>query len=519
MERLDLIHEDFDVRIERIERKLKVAGASIRELPGNVSVLPPELASKFAAAAHSKPSSGVNGLMDYVDAAVYHFEKSTRKFVDEPPFKITPEAQQYIDLLKCLWILRQMRSSRYFDRLCQDTLSKAYVRRLDRKVEYELRRFGDFPRLQAPALSDMLLRAGDSFVNNFEIWPDFGVIDTSPSMMEAQPFEKELFRAAMPALLGSRERNLIVFRSEENRLRLVTVVNSAGVPQPASVTMNCDRAVLVPLYAHPENRTSNGFTWQDGGTDYAFKTVTGAIKLQQAVTNFQVCSELVAIKAVGQGGREFGANGYIQLWMNDKPKSDVSSPQQSVASAEGSSKKSSSVRSWASKPILKKNPKSTIRISESGSFLDLPIPGQLVVFTCDRSGLRLLSITIDHDTFLDADKCDCNSSTKSATCERIVIGHRKAVQMKTIDPGSRATNGDMSRFNVALLRVPAHEKAKECVKAQSLAYVTLHLESPEKRVYFCKQFDTLRRIMKFRMASYTTDYRNMGCQQVHKDDG
>lgn len=538
---LAVLHGDMDDRFQHvielldgIGRSLAISGYRVDDARRTLPMVPTELAERFDRAASSNAPAGLDGVRDYFDAIVYHYEESTRNFVPVLPTMVRPTVLQYLNLLKCLWLSRRMRQDPFFDRFCQDTLSAAYVRQIERRVGEEFRRFEGGGALQAPDLDEILLESEAKF----EIWPDLGIIDATPNITEAQGFEIELFKVPLQPLNRNRNRNLAVFRSGEDSLRLVEVISSPNVPgeRERESELDCRKVVLVPLYAHPENQSSCSFSWKSSADvprmkELPFKDRSVLLRFQEAVTNFAVRADLSGLSAIraklsgwnfdGKFGTELGGEGHIQLWLYSAPPApNRTHREQSVVSVNSSSTGSSSGHSWSHEYIIQRNPNSSLRSDGIGNYLDPTVPAQLVVFTSHHRHLRLISIAIDENTTINADLCDCSNRKKASECKRFVIQQTKGiVKVKIYSTESSSVNEDMSKFNVALLRHPSHYDAKNGLEELPFKFVTLDLKSAAAREHFCKRLKIVQGLVRQNVESYNQDLWNMRNPQISRENG
>jgi hypothetical protein len=357
-------------------------------------------------------------------------------------------------------------------------------------------------------------------------------------MTEAHGLEVELFKVPLEGLIRNRDQELVVFRIGENRLRLVVVITSphVAVAERNSYELDCQKAVLIPIYAHPKNQSSYSLSWKSALDDsrmmeLPFKTILSLQKFQEAVTNFGVVANLSGLSAIrakgsmlrfdGRYGTELGSKGQIQLWLYRKPPpTKRTTRQNSVASGGTTGTSSSSTLAWSHKYITKSNPASSLRSTESGGYLDPPVPAQLVLFTLHHDQLRLISIKVDENTTINPDRCDCSNSKKSKECKRIVIENDSngSLEVKIYDTASTGASEDISKFNVALLRHPSHADAKRNVEELSFKFVTVDLESAAAREQLCDSFETAARVVRRNAESYSEDLRNLRNRHVHQED-
>ena len=74
-------------------------------------------------------------LKEGFDALVFHFSKSTIEFNSRPELgQNIPEGPQYLNLLKCIWIMERLKSSSYLTSAGTDSLWADYMRGLEDEI-------------------------------------------------------------------------------------------------------------------------------------------------------------------------------------------------------------------------------------------------------------------------------------------------------------------------------------------------------------------------------------------------
>lgn len=261
------------------------------------------LAKKVKAKAlESRPIEPIP-LAEGIDAVAFHYEESTRKFRSFALLSVTPEPAQYLNLMKCIWILEQMKSQPLFDVACQDILWKACVRELETKIISETERFATLESpLQAPDKSDILREPE----GNFDVWLDFGDADPFPTLAEPDVFEQKIFEASLPNVSQNRKQDVIVFRLSETRIRLVRVVTStiARHKEVEGHEIDAEKVHFLPFYAFPNKFDSAlSIAWRATGSDQrsqalTFNHINDLHQFQQAITNFGVVHDNIGVMKV-----------------------------------------------------------------------------------------------------------------------------------------------------------------------------------------------------------------------------
>jgi hypothetical protein len=306
-QRILLMHGDLVGRLDEIRGLLLKdvrEGTEAAKLPLPILPSVPEyLAERFKDRAVEARSIEPFPLAEGIDAVAFHFEESTRKFRSIPPLILTPEPAQYLNLMKCIWILEQIKSNPSFEIACQDILWKSYVRELETKIIAETERFvtAESP-LQIPAPSDVLREPE----GNFNVWVDFGDADPFPTLTEPDGFEQKIFEASLPNISQNRKQDIIVFRLSETRIRLVRVVTStiSKHKEVEGHEIDVEKVHLLPFYAFPKKLSPGlSISWRATGSDQrsqalTFNNVGDIYQLQQGITNFGVVHDNMGLAEV-----------------------------------------------------------------------------------------------------------------------------------------------------------------------------------------------------------------------------
>ena len=498
-------------------------------------------------------------LAEGIDAVAFHFEESTRKFRSFAPLILTPEPTQYLNLMKCVWIIEKIKSHPSFDLACKDILWAAYVRELESKIISETERFAiaESP-LQAPQPSDVLREPE----GNFNIWVDFGDADPFPTLTEPDGFEQKIFEASLPDVSHSRKQDIMVFRLDETRVRLVRVVTStiSKHKEVEGHEIDAQKVHFIPFYAFPKKSDSAlSISWRATGCDQrsqalTFNHISHLHQLQQAITNFGVVHDSEGVAEVRvkdssfmSGIKTIGTCGRVQIWTHRAPQSPlrfppsadtvlshVSSRQESISpglapraispngarhdsmSTEFSSQAPSTDSCWAKTYAASENPSSEIQQAGRRALLRYPVSSQVVIFAASiidgKETTRFISIPVTEKTRLSPGNCDCNKPSKS--CLRIVIKCGDKLDVKIYD-----TEGHDERWNLAVLRSPEHIDVRQGLEViKGAKFVTLDFETAEKREDFTNAFEIASQIMQNRVESYWRDKGTVRRRHVVDDN-
>jgi hypothetical protein len=513
------MHGDLAGRLDELKAimlsNVREATDSLENQSPALPEVPDYLAERFQTiASQSKPTNPLP-LVDCIDAVAYHFENSTRKFRENPPLLMKPDPGEYLNLMKCLWILHQIKSHPNFRNLCQDILWKAYVRELERNVLKETRRFAaEENPLREPASEDTLREPPA----NFSIWVELGEIDDFPTLAQPSGLEVKVFEASLPEISRSREQALIVFRLNEHRIRIVRIVTSATDKEREGHEIDTKQVTLLPLYAFPNRPNAlPSVSWRATASDQRTQALTfthlgDVYRMQEAITNFGVVFDMsgvtdVRVKESSFGKlKSIGSNARAQVWVYRPPetfeKQSSTSDAASAPSGRISAMSGSSVSrgEWAKSYIASTSPSSSIQQSGGRALLRKPVPSQLVLFAMRqvnrRESLRFISIPIDQETRLSPENCHCSQPKKQ--CVRIVIKRKNGVHVKVLD-----NKGQEHQWNLAALGYPEHSEADHNLELlKGMSFLTIDFETVQKRIAFAESFEAACLEMRDKVHSY-----------------
>ena len=268
-------------------------------------------------------------LKEGFDALVFHFSKSTIEFNSRPELgQNIPEGPQYLNLLKCIWIMEHLKASSYLTNAGTDSLWADYMRGLEDEIRAEFRRF-EGGQLIAPT-QDVISILPDSY---YSIWvveaPQLRLLN----MAEQRPLEEKILELSLPQLYGTGQSSLAVFRKSDTQFRLVTTTKRADNPmfrdaEGFHVDMTSTR--LIPSYATPNKKfsvTNNIALCNDKGQSpewISLSSSTDIARLQQALMGYRVHHDMSNLSWCVNGSKEEGNWGFgrLQLWQS-KPLAEI----------------------------------------------------------------------------------------------------------------------------------------------------------------------------------------------------
>ena len=279
-------------------------------------------------------------LKEGFDALVFHFSRSTIEFNSRPELgQNIPEGPQYLNLLKCIWIMEQLKSSSYFKNAGTDSLWADYMRGLEDKIRIQFRRF-EAGQLIAP-MQDVISILPDS---DYSIWVFEGPPLRPLDMAELRPLEEKILELSLPQSYGTRQSSLTVFRMSDTQFRLVTTTKRVDNPMfhhanEFNVDMTSTR--LIPSYAAPNERSSvtNNIVLCDDKGQFpkwiSLSDSTGIASLQRALMGYRVHHDMSNFSWCINGSKEEGdwGDGRLQLWQS-KPLPEIV-PDRAIQSTNG----------------------------------------------------------------------------------------------------------------------------------------------------------------------------------------
>ncbi|KAL8898589.1 MAG: hypothetical protein Q9207_006622 [Kuettlingeria erythrocarpa] len=284
-----------------------------------------EVAARFTAALDCKRPSTVDITNDWpvkegFNALVFHFAKSTVEFNSYQRLgQNIPDARQYLNLLKSVWIMRQLKASSSFQSTGHGSLWADYMRELEADIKGQFRRFDNEQLVPPP--DDVIFQLPDEY---FSIWVDEEPPLRSLDIMEQRPLEEKILELSLPHSYGSRQSSLTVFRKSESEFRLVKTTKLTDNPlyhseEGSNVHMHSTR--LVPAYAIPggSSTTNNIALCNDRGQHeewLSLKTPEDVAALQRALTGYRIHHSMSDFSWCINGSREPEDWGYgsLQLW-------------------------------------------------------------------------------------------------------------------------------------------------------------------------------------------------------------
>jgi hypothetical protein len=351
-QKIFLVIEPVNLKLlTTIDGKMDEMLEKLNELLGHITGIPPysppELAgwlnTKFREALFTNQPTKFNQLSSVpltegFDALYLHYRESTCAFRDPETAEQTVE--QYLNLLKCQWLMNVLRNGDKFQRA--GPLYPRLIKQIEQRIIKEHQR-RDIVRFQDAELKKVNPTA-------FLIWPPKQVVDVR-NITYPNNGEHIILRLTLPTPLVGEKDSAVVFRTGPTTLRIAKrSINSSGNPYYENEHYNIHQDVLVPFYAIAEdpasNRQSTTIPLQPlssisiyrgnatGAIDYSLSNDLDVYNFQRAVTGYQVVFDKTvtwAIKQSGAFGHLSRGHGRMQIW-HWKPLEELTTATEQVSS-------------------------------------------------------------------------------------------------------------------------------------------------------------------------------------------
>ena len=520
-------HHEITARLERLEWHV-VHGipqnARVELAQGESSLqVPPELENIFSRETIGyRRVSETNSfsLGSWTGAFVAHMDESTTRF--HPGGFLgnqTPSERQYVNLIKCVWILTKVKTGGEY--LCEqpDSLWRTYIHGLETKLQTEIDRFSvrcpEAERLCKPALSDIMRLDGECF----RLW-----LDEESKSVQKSPPEEDLMDMLLDFSLPDDDRRvehrLKVLRSSAEGIRIVDSVTTISRSRTEKVIreydINLGRVQLIPLYAAPTSSADAlNLKFRDGigaskDVPMSFKKLKDLAKFQHALTGYYIALDKRDVQAEcfyhqhRSGGSRVLARGRLQIWVpkrlekapprrdSEKPTATASNTSTAAPCGTQTSKGSIGIEtlsqtaafSAAGSALPALGRASTFTTSSGMGFLHSRPKRPMLVLciedlrkgdTDENRQYSFLAIKIDHHTFINRQSCDCRKEEKQ--CLDSSIEHRSG----TLEASRYSMSTDLDLWSVAALGQWQQSDPGNHKVEQSLKWVKITSKTPKDR--------------------------------------
>ena len=258
-------------------------------------------------------------LKDGFDALVYHFSNSTVGFNSRPELgQNIPEPCQYLNLLKCAWILKHLRNSSNLRKAGADSLWTDYLGRLEEELNTEFSRF-NAGQIVAPP-HDVVYALVEKF---YSIW----IEDSSPAVAsgttEQRLFEEKILEISLPEPNPACQSSLTLFRKSDVGFRRVATTKwtdnrYASYAEGYQFDMTSTR--FIPSYANPQEDVSDNYNVvlceekDQSPTWLSLRNDVDLANLQQALLGYRIHHDMSNFEWCINGEKQNWGQGRLQLW-------------------------------------------------------------------------------------------------------------------------------------------------------------------------------------------------------------
>ncbi|KAK0661552.1 hypothetical protein DIS24_g2669 [Lasiodiplodia hormozganensis] len=464
----------------------------------------------------------------------------------------TSETDTYLNLMKCLWIMRRIKRSVEYKKLAEGSLWQRYVSRMDyrlsKKCDHWKQSFAPEPDMET------ILRLPD---DDFQLWKAEDEESEQDMTGDDSVFLTELLNVTLSSERGTSTHKLRVLQNVDSTIQIQnTATTTTGNREFNDVhrfDAYLDKAHFVPIYACPSSASTalnvkfKSDRESANGISPSFTKLGDLLKFQEIITGYKTVFYLgdLEVERHNAGRFSFGGSmskdkGKVQIWQRKRPtqhqpeeqgsQSSTVSPTNPIGPDEPRgrllSKSSASpptqsfVEKWrrdstvsmAPSSIIEGSVSSTIftgtRISRmdtgSGTIairMDKPEMPKLILFLESKKGgsLSFLSVDMDEDTFINIQACDCRRSR--SRCKVAVIEHLKGPLS-----ARHVTSADgLKSWNIATLGASQPPIPPDPFAIKDLRWVKFQFTSVEDREKFSTRFNDVMRLYKGRLADFYHD--------------
>lgn len=477
--------------------------------------IPDEVAIRFTAALDSNRPLTFNTTRGWpvkegFNSLVFHVAKSTVEFNSYQRLgQNVPDGPQYLNLIKSVWCIRQLKASPSFQSIGHESLWADYMRELEAEIQGQFRRF-DNRELVRPR-DDVILQLPDEY---FSIWVDEEPPLRSLDIVEQRHFEEKILELSLPQSYRTRQSSLTVFRRSDYEFRLVITTKMTDNPlyhseEGSNVNMNSTR--LIPAYATPAaSSTANNLALCDHRGQHeewhSLKSPGDVTALQRALTGYRIHHDMGDFSWCINGSRdpEDSGSGRLQLWQlkplqslqkehgseplnrRDSSLTNISTLPGDVATL--ASGKSRDVRSSSLFSAQKTDSTSNTTLL-SGSSITATVNGPrgdgielvrpevpvLVIFTKCRGKYAFLHIKLEYTVFINPKSCACKNPKRQ--CTRAVLeSSKKPFVVQRLTAEHKEEQGLFS-WDLGMFRYPRRPEFNQVQTVEKMKYLDLDFSS------------------------------------------
>ncbi|KAG0651288.1 hypothetical protein D0Z07_1586 [Hyphodiscus hymeniophilus] len=465
-------------RLDRVTEMIQMIHDHIG-ITNNIQPTPEWLDLRFRDSIMEKPPVSFTEinlvpLKEGFDALYGHFRGSTQAFRD--PASATQTAEQYLNLLKCLWLINTLTSSEEFQRVRSGSLYPWTIAQLGRDISEILQ------RRHTIAFDDKALQNLSPVA--FLIWPPEQKAQMR-FLTEPNVGEEVILKLSLPSPAENDKDNLVLFRTGPTALRIVQrKVDPSGTPMYENERFNTHVDKFIPYYAMHENppepiqlsgpdATSKVAICrgnETGVTAYEFPDDKSLFAFQRAITGYRV------------------------IWHWEPLSQDEFKRRESMSTVSDSSimtpmSQESSESNTVVDHVLQDGDTSGVSIHESSRNnatigLVPPPPPLILIYTQDDSG-QYTYVHLEFGLQIVQNSCACKSNP--TRCRRSVIRRLVGRSSETFQVRKFSTPlADLNSWNLSMFSYPRHPDFDSSRNMQVIKskYLNLDFDTVEDRKEF-----------------------------------
>ncbi|KAE9371023.1 hypothetical protein N431DRAFT_18684 [Stipitochalara longipes BDJ] len=444
-------------------------------------------------------------LKEGFDALCIHFRTSTFAFHDPETAEQTPE--QYLNLLKCQWLVETLRRGTQFQRAHPASLYPRTIGQMEQRILKQYER-GDIVRPLDKVLQSLN-------PTSFLIWP----AEEAPKFkLPTDPNEGEelILGLSLPRTSRYEPDSLVIFKTGPTTLRIARRYPERSEDPYDNELFNVHYDKITPFYAITENsiqglqvgeasRNSSISIHRANETGTRVYEIQGEkdiFNFQRAITEYQVVYHNTVDWVINHSGKPHMGRGQIQIWhwkpLSGHPTAAIS-PLSPTASVQSYPSQASGTSDTVIGKVLLGKTLSAISVSEnldtdSTICVTTPPHPVIIIYATDDQTYTYFHLELDFGLQIVPTSCECNRNPN--VCTRIVIEKRQRRRSSErpflIRRMSVHGKENLSDWNLAAFCQPRHpmfDNSKIMQRMERSRYLELKFASVGQKFDFVKKFD------------------------------
>lgn len=514
-----------------VENRLE-ADFSFEDLSTSITTIPTDAEQGFDSAYQAGDApTGTPSLSDLSDAFLLSFYESTYKFQPGLDLQRKPPNDQYVNLLKCIWLMDKIRTSEELSNAVPDSHWPSYIKELDNQLSRQCARFArhTWEGLERPHP----LKITES---NTRIWSEKRSKDHAPVQVVREESLEEIFRTQVThgsenevvglSVLRRIQHEQETFEAADEFRICFALENGApcltGDLRPLDFSLKM--AILKPTYAvDPDPRFGRSLVIETGPTTMSrtstrldFRNAKEMTKFQSSLTGYKVWANKIfhaSVKFIYRSGAKGNdipsQDACLQLWIPRRQEADSgrrlssgpSSPSDSGVSMASGRRFSSWSRTKSLAPSMAETMGSTYSVGSTRTVVvqtegnnpgilhvkpDKPL---LVLFTSHPETGERWMITLELDALnVNPKRCDCDrNDIRSQQCLSVAIERDAGKQGEPLLGVTRFEADDKSHrdWDISRLAFEQRRQTDEARKAWTdLTRLTIKFHDADERRKF-----------------------------------